>query len=273
MAYEVKLEVFEGPLDLLLHLITRQRVDIYEVSLATITEEYLAALDQMAELDLETATGFLVVAATLLELKSARLLPTRGDDDGASKLLEERDLLLARLVECATFREGGAWIAVGLQEGAAYHGRSVSLEDRFVDLAPDLLAKVSVGDVAAAAARMLAPKPTLVLDMSHVSPIRASVKEAIAEIATTLELDKRVSFEELCAGRGGRIEIVVRFLAMLELFKAGAIDLEQASRFGDISASWTGEVDVQEVLEGAEEYTVVDPPAPARAREREGERQ
>lgn len=261
MAYEVKLEVFEGPLDLLLHLITRQRVDIYDVSLATITEEYLAALDQMAELDLETATGFLVVAATLLELKSARLLPTRADDEGASKLLEERDLLLARLVECATFREAGAWIAAGLLEGAAFHGRTVALEDRFVDLAPDLLAKVSVADIAAAAARIFAPKPVIELDMSHVSPIRASVKDAITEIAATLELDKRVSFEELCAGRTTRIEVVVRFLALLELFKAGAIEIEQASRFGDISASWTGEVDAQEVLDDAEEYTLVESPA------------
>jgi segregation and condensation protein A len=269
MAYEVKLEVFEGPLDLLLHLITRQRVDIYEVSLATITEEYVAALDQMAEMDLETATGFLVVAATLLELKSARLLPARGDDDGASKLLEERDLLLARLVECATFREGGAWIATGLVEGESFHGRTVPLEERFVDLAPDLLARVSIADIAAAAARIFAPKPTIELDMSHVSPINASVKDAIAEIAATLEVDKRVSFRQLCEGRGGRIEIVVRFLALLELFKSGAVELEQSTRFGDISASWTGEVDAQEVLDDAEEYTIAEPPPPERAREGE----
>lgn len=269
MPYEVKLEVFEGPLDLLLHLITRQRVDIYDVSLATITEEYLAALDQMAELDLETATGFLVVAATLLELKSARLLPARGDDDGASKLLEERDLLLARLVECATFREGGAWIAAGLLEGASFHGRSVPLEERFVDLAPDLLGRVSIADVAVAAARMFAPTPVIELDMSHVSPIHASVKDAITEIAATLEVDKRVSFEELCAGRSGRIEVVVRFLALLELFKAGAIEIEQPTRFGDISASWTGEVDAQAVLEDAEEYTLVELPTSQRAREGE----
>src|SRR5687767_12878133 len=132
MTYEVRLDVFEGPLDLLLHLITRQRVDIYDVSLATITEEYLAAMDAMGDLDLETATGFLVVAATLLELKSARLLPRSGDDEAASKLLEERDLLLARLVECATFRDAGGWIATSLSAGAAFHGREVSLEERFV---------------------------------------------------------------------------------------------------------------------------------------------
>ena len=127
MAHEVRLEVFEGPIDLLLHLITRQRVDIYEVSIATITDEYLQALGAMEGLDLEAATGFLVVAATLLELKSARLLPAPDrDDDGDLALLEERDLLLARLVECATFREAGAWLFAGLQRGTDFHPRDVT---------------------------------------------------------------------------------------------------------------------------------------------------
>src|SRR5687767_14461181 len=110
MTYEVKLEVFEGPLDLLLHLITKQRVDIYEVSISTITDEYLRVLKGMGDFDLETATGFLIVAATLLELKSARLLPSVRWSEEDEKLLEERDLLLARLVECATYRDAGAWL-------------------------------------------------------------------------------------------------------------------------------------------------------------------
>lgn len=258
MAYEVKLEVFEGPLDLLLHLITRQRVDIYDVSLSTITEEYLAAMEAMGELDLEMATGFLVVAATLLELKSARLLPRTSDDDATTKLLEERDLLLARLVECATFRDAGAWIAGALREGDAFHGRSVSLEERFIDLAPDLLARVELGHLGRAAALAFAPKPVIVLDTSHVSPIKASVKDAISELAATLERGETLSFQELCGFQTERIEVVVRFLALLELFKAGAIDLEQATRFGDITASWTGEVAVDEVMAEAEEYAVVE---------------
>ena len=258
MAYEVKLEVFEGPLDLLLHLITRQRVDIYDVSLSTITEEYLAAMEAMGDLDLETATGFLVVAATLLELKSARLLPRSGDDEAATKLLEERDLLLARLVECATFRDAGAWIASALREGDSFHGRSAALEERFVDLAPDLLARVELSHLARAAALVFAPKPIIELDTSHVSPIKASVKDAISELAATLERGETLSFEELCGFQTERIQVVVRFLALLELFKAGAIDLAQATRFGDITASWTGEVQVDEVMAEAEEYTVVE---------------
>lgn len=256
--YEVKLEVFEGPLDLLLHLITRQRVDIYEVSLATITEEYLAAMEALGDLDLETATGFLVVAATLLELKSARLLPGRGDDDAASKLLEERDLLLARLVECATFRDAGTWIAAALRAGDAFHGRSAALEERFVDLAPDLLAKVELAHLGRAAAAVFAPKPVLELDTSHVSPIKASVKDAITEIAATLQHRETLSFEALCGRRMAKIEVVVRFLALLELFKAGAIEIGQANRFGEITASWTGEVEVGDVIAEAEEYTVTE---------------
>lgn len=258
MGYEVKLEVFEGPLDLLLHLITRQRVDIYDVSLSTITEEYLEVMEAMGDLDLETATSFLVVAATLLELKSARLLPRSADDEANSKLLEERDLLLARLVECATFRDAGVWIAARLLTGASFHGREVSLEERFVDLAPDLLARVGWDDLGRAAAAVFAPKPVIELDTSHVSPIKASVKDAIAEIASTLEGRKSLSFSALCGGHTERIEVVVRFLALLELFKAGAIDLDQAARFGDITATWTGEVGADAVLEEAEEYTVVD---------------
>ncbi len=119
MTHSVNLEVFQGPIDLLLHLITRQRVDIYDISLTAITEEYLATVRSLEDLDLETATGFLVVAATLLELKSQRLLPGRSSDPDADlALLEERDLLLARLVECSTFRSAGEWISVGLEEGS-----------------------------------------------------------------------------------------------------------------------------------------------------------
>src|ERR687895_2362005 len=138
VTYQVKLEVFEGPLDLLLHLITRQRVDIYDVSLSTITEEYLAALAGMDDLDLDSATGFLVIAATLLELKSLRLLPGRDLDDPDVRLLEERDLLLARLVECATYREAGAWLSGRLAGGGLLLGGEGSPQGPVVDPAPRL---------------------------------------------------------------------------------------------------------------------------------------
>lgn len=254
MAHEVKLDVFEGPIDLLLHLITRQRVDIYEVSLATITEEYLAALDRMEGLDLESATGFLVVAATLLELKSSRLLPGRVADEGDAGLLEERDLLLARLVECATYRDAGAWLSAALARGEEYHGRVVELEPHLAGVVPDVLATTTVADLAAAAARALAPRPQAVLDVSHIAPIRASVRDAVALLAGRLQECGRATFEELCGRTGDRIEVVVRFLALLELYKAGAVELSQAGRFGAITAAWTGDASLEDVAAVAEEY-------------------
>jgi segregation and condensation protein A len=255
--YEVKVgEVFEGPVDLLLHLITKQRVDIYEVSISTITEEYLGAIDGLGELDLETATSFLVVAATLLELKSARLLPNRRLDDEAAHLLEERDLLLARLVECATYREAGAWIAAALRRSENFHPRTAGLEPRFLDIAPELVVKADPYDIARVAARILAPTPRQELDVSHVQPIRVSVRDAIVELAGRLRHGGSYSFEQMCAGRSDRLEVVVRFLALLELYKAGAVELAQFDRFGDITAEWTGEVDEMQLLEEADEYAV-----------------
>ena len=258
MTHEVRLEVFEGPIDLLLHLITRQRVDIYEVSLASITEEYLAALAAAEDLDLETATGFLVVAAALLELKSARLLPGPGMDSDLEAALEQRDLLLARLVECATFRDAGAWIWRRLEEGLSFHARDAGMEEPYASLTPDILARTAPEDLARAAALVLAPRPEPRLDVSHVNPIRATVREAIETVAARLSTRTEASFEELCADAAETIEVVVRFLALLELFKAGAIDIEQADRFGSIKARWTGEADVSIVLESAEEYAAHD---------------
>jgi segregation and condensation protein A len=256
MQHEVNTEVFRGPIDLLLHLITRQRVDIYEVSLAQITEEYLSAIADLDQLDLENATGFLVVAATLLELKSARLLPARSGEPLDGRLLEERDLLLARLVECATYREAGAWLRTRLAVGERWYPRPPALEPQFIGLAPDPLQHIGTADLAAAAARMLAPKPKPELDTSHVAPIKVSVRDAIMDIAGRLEAERPATFESLCGRALERIEVVVRFLALLELFKAGAIELKQMDRWGEIVVFWTGEVDAGLVASEAEEYSL-----------------
>lgn len=257
MRYEVRLDVFEGPIDLLLHLITRQRVDIYEVSLATITDEYLRAIEGFDGLDLETATGFLVIAASLLELKSARLLPSRSaHDDYDERLLEERDLLLARLVECATFRAAGAHLGVGLELGSAFHPRSVALEEPFAAFRSHTEIRVTTGAVLRAALKVFSPKPQAVLDTSHVRLVTASVRDAIAEMAATLRGSAVQSFEELCGHGRSRIEVVVRFLGMLELYKAGFIELTQTERFGDIKAVWTGDDLSEAALQDVEEYAL-----------------
>jgi len=248
MTYEVKAGAFEGPIDLLLNLITRRRVDIYEVSLSAITDEYMAVLDDMPELDLETATGFLVVAAALLELKAARLLPTQAAEGAVDPtLLEQRDLLLARVVETATYREAGAFIAAALQRGEGWHPRVVGLEERYARLAPDPLATTSVADLALAAAAALIPRPRHELDTSYVAPARASLPEVIAELARSLAGRDGATLEELCGRAAGRDEVVVRFLALLELYKSGAVELTQQGRFGDIRAAWTGSVAVGHV--------------------------
>jgi segregation and condensation protein A len=251
--HEVRLDVFEGPIDLLLHLITRKKVDIYEVSLATITDEYLRAVARMDRIDLESATGFLVVAATLVELKSARLLPAHSPDDVDSALLEERDLLLARLVECATYREAGSWLRARLAEGELHFGRTAELEPAFMDLVPDLLHNLTPERLSSVAAASLAPAPVPELDISHLEPIRASVRDAIGDIANVLSTNGTASFRWLCSGVE-RIGVVVRFLALLELFKAGAVEVNQAECFGDIVVYWTGETTLGDALLEVDEY-------------------
>ncbi len=261
MVHEVKTEVFEGPIDLLLQLITRQRVDIYDISLAAITEEYVKVLDRLEGVDLETATGFLVVAATLLELKSARLLPDAAVDAADPRLLEERDLLLAKLVELSTFREAGAWLSSELTTGEGFIGRSVALEPHLVSVVPDPLQGLNLEHLRRAALRALTPKPVVELDTSHVTSTKESVRDAIEELAGRLDREGSASFRCLCGRGRSRIEVVVRFLALLELFKAGAVDLLQADRFGDITAAWTGAVDVYTILQETDEYAI-DPEVP-----------
>ena len=152
MPYDVQTPVFEGPFDLLLHLILREQVDLYEISLAAIVDAYLAELGAMEALDLEIATEFLLIAATLVELKAKRLLPNDGDIDLDDELAlwEERDLLIARLLECKTFKDAADVLAPPLAEAARSYPRTAGLEDRFLDLAPDLLEGVDVADLRAA---------------------------------------------------------------------------------------------------------------------------
>jgi segregation and condensation protein A len=243
MAYEVQTPVFEGPFDLLLHLILREQVDLYDVQLSTIVDAYVAEIERMARVDLEVATEFLLVAATLVELKSRRLLPSSSemDLDEELALWEERDLLLHRLVECKTFKDA----AIALNGLAGLAGlsrpRVVGVEERFVGLMPDLLTGVTPEDVRAAYVRAITPKPVPRVDLAHVAPIRASVTDAVAELLQQLPLVGVVSFRALTDHYVERLEVVVRFLAVLELYKQGVVDLEQPRTFGDLRITWLGE--------------------------------
>ena len=246
MPYEVQTPVFEGPLDLLLHLIMSEQVDLYEVSISTIVDSYLAELarmeDQAVRLDLEVATEFLLIAAVLVELKSRRLLP--GPDgvelDDELALWEERDLLLARLLECKTFKDAADALS-RLSDGAARsRPRRAGMDERFLATAPDLLAGVTPKDLWRAFVRATAPKPVPRVDLRHVTDIRASVSDALAELLDELPRVGRISFRRLTAQLTERLEIIVRFLALLELCKRGTVDLDQVGSFGEIEVVWVG---------------------------------
>jgi segregation and condensation protein A len=246
MPYQVQTPVFEGPFDLLLHLILREDVDLYEISLARIVDGYLIELERMDDLDLEVATEFLLIAATLVELKTKRLLPDEHDIDLDDEfaLWEERDFLLARLLDCKTFKDAAKVLAALADEASHSYPRLVGLEDRFLDLAPDLLEGVTAQEMHAAFVRATAPKPVQRVDITHLPAIRASVGDAVEELIDELPRLGRVTFRELTASLVDRIEIVVRFLAVLELYKQGLVDIEQASSFGAIHVVWTAAPDL-----------------------------
>jgi segregation and condensation protein A len=242
MPYAVQTPVFEGPLDLLLHLILSEQVDLYEISLSTIVDGYLVELERMDVLNLDVASEFLLIAATLVELKSRRLLPT-GDDldlDDELALWEERDLLLHRLVECKTFKEAAVALSVLAAEADRSVGRTLGVDERYIGLMPDMLEGVGADDLRRAYLRAIAPRPVPRIDLDHVAPIRASVTDAMAELLDELPRAGRITFRALTGGLVERLEVVVRFLAVLELFKVGLVDLDQARTFGDIVIVWRG---------------------------------
>jgi segregation and condensation protein A len=240
MTYQVRTEVFEGPFDLLLHLIAKRELDIYEVSLAAITEEYLEHLKQMVDVDLEVATEFLIVAATLIEMKAARLLPGPPREDDALDI-SDRDLLIARLLEYRAFKEASAKLADLIAASAGFVARTAGPGEEFARLAPDLLARVSAERFAEIARSVLSPKPVPHVDTSHITVIRVSVAEAIEEVRAMLRDRKRATFRQLTNDVHHRLNVIVRFLAVLELVKRGEADVAQAGSFGDIDVQWLGE--------------------------------
>jgi segregation and condensation protein A len=247
VGYQVSTAVFEGPFDLLLHLVTKDQVDIWELSLSSIVDEYLATIEGMQALDLSVATEFLLTAAVLLELKARRLLPgPAGEDEEELALWEERDLLLARLLECKTFKDASLALFRLMDAADLSVPRRTGLEDRFVGLAPDLLEGVTPGRLRDAMVRLLAPKPVARVNTDHVAPIRASVAETLEDLVARLPREGRTTFRRLTAGLVEPLELIVCFLALLELCKRGAVDLEQAERLGELRVNWLGLPEVDE---------------------------
>ena len=245
MAIDVSTPVYEGPFDLLLQLILQEKVDIYEVDLAVIVDRYLQEIERMQQLDLDVATEFVLIAATLVELKTRRLLPGSddGDLDDELAMWEERDLLLSRLIECKTFKDVAKVFSRLADDADLSFPRLVGPDERFAGLAPDLLEGTSPRRLQSAAIRALTPRPTPFIDLFHVNPVRFTVAEAVAELVDELPRIGRISFRRLTADLAERLEVIVRFLAVLELFKQGFVDLDQAERFGDIEVIWIGGAD------------------------------
>ena len=251
MPYTVSTPVFEGPFDLLLHLITREQVDLWEISLSSIVDAYLDAMGQMRGLDLEMATEFLLIAAILVELKTRRLLPGSQDVELEEELAlwEERDLLLSRLLEAKTFKDAASSLTRIMDQAAGTYPRTAGLDERFAGLTPDVLAGVPPAALRAAVEGVLAPQPGARVLRDHVAPIRISVADAVSELSMDLARLGEATFTQLAAGIGTRLEIIVRFLALLEMYKQGSIDLDQAGTFAELRVSWLGETAWAEAVE------------------------
>lgn len=254
MSYAVRTDVFEGPFDLLLHLILRDEVDLYEISLARIVDGFLAHVEGLGALDLEVTTEFLVIAATLVDLKARRLLPGPVDVevDEELALFEQRDLLLARLIEAKTFRDAGAALERLAAVASRSWPRTAGLEERFLALAPDLLAGVTPADLHAAWVRVSSPTPRPRVQLDHLAPIRVSVGEAVEDLLTRLPGSGPLTFRALTEGMVDRMEVIVRFLAVLELYKQGLVELDQSVTFGDLEVCWVG--DSNAVLASMDSY-------------------
>jgi segregation and condensation protein A len=255
MSFAVNTPVFDGPFDLLLHLILKEEVDIHEVSLTRIVEAYVEEIQRMESLDLDVATEFLLIAATLVELKTRRLLPGKDplDLDEELALWEERDLLLSRLLDCKTFKDVASSFNELFEQAQRSFPRRTGPDERYANLMPDMLDGVSPLRLQRAFYRATRPAGPESIDLFHIAPLRTSVADALVELLETLPAIGRTTFRRLTGAIELRVEVVVRFLALLELFKQGRVDLLQHDRFGDIEVEWTGGED-----RGFESVLVID---------------
>ncbi len=240
-AFHVTLENFEGPFDLLLNLISRRQLDVTEVALSQVTDEFLSYLAGMETWDLGQATEFLVVAATLLDLKTARLLPAAEvEDEEDLALLEARDLLFARLLQYRAYKLAAAYLAELERAQGRRHGRAVELEARFAELMPDVFLGVSTQQFAAVAAGALAPKPVPVVMTDHVHAPQVSVSEHMGVLRDRLRRQGSATFRTLVADCELTIEVVARFLGLLELYREGSVSFDQVAALSELLVRWTG---------------------------------
>ena len=240
--FAVRLDNFEGPFDLLLGLIAKHKLDITEVALSKVTDEFIDYIKARGpEWDLEQTTEFLVVASTLLDLKAARLIPqAEVEDEDDLALLEARDLLFARLLQYRAYKQVAAIIAESMAREARQVPRTVGLEERYAGLLPEVLIGLGVDEFAALAAKALTPKPEPTLGMAHLHAPRVSVREQAAIVVSRLRRHRSTTFRALASDSPDTLTTVARFLSLLELFREGAVSFEQVSPLGELHVRWTG---------------------------------
>ncbi|HZB20426.1 MAG TPA: ScpA family protein [Blastococcus sp.] len=240
--FTVRLTNFEGPFDLLLQLIGKHKLDVTEIALSKVTDEFIAHLRALGDqLDLGQASEFLVVASTLLDLKAARLLPAADvDDEEDLELLEARDLLFARLLQYKAYKQAARFLRERETEAAHRFPRSAALEPRFADLVPEVVLDLSPERFAALAARVLAPKAPEVVSVSHLHAPPVSVSEQLLAVRNQLVRAGTATFRALTADCGHTLEVVARFLALLELYRQQRVVFEQLTPLGELHVRWTG---------------------------------
>jgi segregation and condensation protein A len=241
-AFEVHLDVFEGPFDLLLALISKHKLDITEVALSQVTNEFIAYISERSDRwDLDQVSYFLVVAATLLDLKAARLLPSgEVEDEEDLALLEARDLLFARLLQYRAYKEVAAIFAARMTAAARRFPRRVPLEPRFAELLPEVLLGLGPAEFARLAALTLAPKVPPKVPTEHIHSPVITIREQTRIIAAMLAELGRASFRQLTAHAAGGYEVVATFLALLELYREDTVSFEQVAPLGELYVTWTG---------------------------------
>ena len=242
-AFEVHLDNFDGPFDLLLHLISRHKLDITEVALSQVTDEFIAHIKAAGpSWDLDQTSQFMVVAATLLDLKAARLLPSGEVEDPEDlALLEARDLLFARLLQYRAFQRVASYFAATLEAQGRRFPREVGMEPRFARLMPEVTISISAVRLADLAAKALAPKQASVLSLAHLHAPVVSVREQAIVVVDRLRQQRAMTFRALTHDSSTMLTTVARFLALLELFRDGAVAFEQLTPLGELTVRWTGD--------------------------------
>lgn len=275
--FEVHLDVFDGPFDLLLGLIAKHKLDVTEIALSKVTDDFIAYINTFgSEWDLEQTTHFLVVAATLLDLKAARLLPQAEiDDEDDLALLEARDLLFARLMQYKAYKQVAADFAGRMAEVSRMYPRSVTLESKFADILPDVILAIGPEELAKMAAQALRPKLPETVGVDHIHYPKVSVREQAAILVEWLRDSRQATFRTLTSDCTAPVEVIARFLALLELFRESVVSFEQVTPLGELNIRWTGgeagDVEVDDEYDAPPEPEQPDDGADAEAEAPAGE--